>query len=303
MSGETLQHVTDWVDSAAPVDISAAYATWTELVGELTARIEERFTLERDPSVGPWESFSGNGQATGSIKAYVGPEIDWYVDSYIHNPDVSFCNLHVTVWLGPQVRVPHFGFAVACFPDPWAFCDLLPRADLIRDGDYFDRYYASRNADWVQPARREPAAQVVHQPRRLRPGDAVRRPRSATPGPTRSAPTPSSATTPTSSSTCWFGYLDEAEPVPAEEQAALAAADRLMRKNVAERDPANVDGRALLRRRRRARARQVLVGRRPRAGRGRGLPRDRLGRAHRRARAVVRGTRRRCRRRRSTRST
>ena len=66
MSGETLQHVSDWVNNAAPVDISAAYATWTELTSELTTRIEERFALERDSSVKPWESFSGNGSATGS---------------------------------------------------------------------------------------------------------------------------------------------------------------------------------------------------------------------------------------------
>ncbi len=239
MSNETLQHVSDWVDNAAPVDISSAYAIWTELVGELTARIEERFDLERDPSVGPWESFTGNGRATGSIKAYTGPEIDWYIDSFIYNPDVSFCNLHVTVWLGPQVRVPHFGLAVACFPEPWAFCDLLPRADMIRNPEYFDRYYAPRNDAWVKlraenpqlkwftsldgfvRATLSPTAFCYSGPDEARTFELVREYAHA-------------------QLDLWFSYLDEAEPVPVEEQAELAAADLAMRRNVADRDPANV---------------------------------------------------------------
>ncbi len=40
----------------------------------------------------------------------------------------------------------------------------------------------------------------------------------------------------------WIGWVDEAEQVPAEEQAALAADDELIRRNIAERDPANEMG-------------------------------------------------------------
>ena len=44
----------------------------------------------------------------------------------------------------------------------------------------------------------------------------------------------------------WLQWVDEAEPVPAEERAALAETDLLMRRNIAERDPANVLGERLL---------------------------------------------------------
>jgi hypothetical protein len=40
----------------------------------------------------------------------------------------------------------------------------------------------------------------------------------------------------------WLGWLDEAEPVAADRRAALAERDLTIRRNVAERDPANVLG-------------------------------------------------------------
>src|SRR5690606_23435340 len=43
----------------------------------------------------------------------------------------------------------------------------------------------------------------------------------------------------------WLSWVDEAEPVPAEERAALAARDLAIRRNIAERDPANVMGERL----------------------------------------------------------
>ena len=43
----------------------------------------------------------------------------------------------------------------------------------------------------------------------------------------------------------WLGWVDEAEPVPEAERAALAARDLTIRRNFAERDPANNVGEAL----------------------------------------------------------
>ncbi len=40
----------------------------------------------------------------------------------------------------------------------------------------------------------------------------------------------------------WIGWVDAAERVPADEQAELAAQDELIRRNIAERDPANEMG-------------------------------------------------------------
>ncbi|MCP5098608.1 MAG: oxidoreductase, partial [Chloroflexi bacterium] len=38
---------------------------------------------------------------------------------------------------------------------------------------------------------------------------------------------------------CWLGWFDNADPVPAAEQAALATRDLYMRQTICERDPAN----------------------------------------------------------------
>ena len=122
-----------------------------ELVDGLKARVAERFELTRDPSSEVLESFGGeNGGPTGRIRTYAGPEIDWMVHSHMENAAMGFANMHLTIWLGPQVKVPHFGLALGAFPQAWIFVDSVPRSNLLTDTDSFDKYYGPLNAEWEQ---------------------------------------------------------------------------------------------------------------------------------------------------------
>ena len=148
---QTLKSVQEFYDEAPTTDISEIFGTWMELVDGLKAKVADRFDLTRDPSTDVLESFGGeNGGPTGRIRAYAGPEIDWMVHSHMENAKQGFANIHLTIWLGPQVKVPHFGLALGAFPQAWIFVDSVPRTNLLTDTDSFDRYYGPLNAEWEQ---------------------------------------------------------------------------------------------------------------------------------------------------------
>lgn len=239
---QTLKSVQEFYDEAPTTDISEIFATWMDLVDGLKARVAERFELTRDPSSEVLESFGGeNGGPTGRIRAYAGPEIDWMVHSHMENAKLGFANIHLTIWLGPQVRVPHFGLALGAFPQAWIFVDSVPRTNLLVDTDSYDRYFGPLNAEWEQ---------VRHENDFLDPfvsrSGFVRA--SLSPMAHAYTATTDSRTTDLVSKLAtdhlerWLGWVDAAERVPAEEQAALAADDLLTRRNIAERDPANEMG-------------------------------------------------------------
>ncbi|MBV1852629.1 oxidoreductase [Catellatospora tritici] len=238
---ETLRHVEDMVDSSPVVDVHETFHQWQQLLAELKAKIDARFELKRDPSTLALESYGTYPDGPGgSLAAYSGPEVDWMVHSWLGNPGASFANLHLTVWLGPQVKVPHLGIALLVWPEGWFYLDSVPRVNLIEDGDYYDRYYAPLDADWLAHradpefeyfvsrsgfirASLSPTAYCYSFGRSERNIDIVRK-------------------LSHDHVDRWLGWVDSAPPVPESERAALAETDLRMRRNIADRDPANVMG-------------------------------------------------------------
>jgi len=239
---DTLQHVEQMVDQSPTIDVTETFRQFEELLDELKAKIDDRFELERDPSTEALESYGSHPERPGGrLAAYAGPKIDWMVRSWLGNPRASFANLHLTVWLGPHIRVPHLGIALLVWPEGWFYLDSVPRTHLLADGDYYDRYYEPLNEEWleVREANPElewftsragfirsslsPTAQCYSFPRSERHLDLVRR-------------------LTHEHVDRWLRWVDEAEPVPESERAALAAGDLAIRRNIAERDPANVLG-------------------------------------------------------------
>lgn len=237
---ETIKAVQDFVDeSGAAVDVTPAYTELWALVDELRAKVAKRFDLTRDASTEQFESYSGDGP-TGTIRAYSGPEVDWMVHSWIANPTASFTNIHLTIWLGPQVRVPHFGLAFGTFPQVWCYLDYLPRADLLVDLDYLDTYYEPLNDEHLEVRARpgldvfvsralhvrESLTDTAHCFSCLDDGQALATARELA----------------HSRLDRWLQWVDEATAVPEAERPALRDRDEALRRNIAERDPANVMG-------------------------------------------------------------
>ncbi|MGW0364676.1 hypothetical protein [Streptomyces sp. NPDC002990] len=236
---ETLKAVQDMTDESAVTDVTETFVQWQELLGELKAKITARFELHRDPSTEELESFGAAGGPRGSLAGFSGPEVDWMIHSWVGDPEHGFVNLHLTVWLGPHLRVPHLGIALLCWPGGWFYLDSVPRTSLVADGDYYDRYYAPAEEEWLA-VREEyenlswftsrsgfirgslsPTAYCCSMPRDERHIELVRR-------------------LTHEHVDRWLTWVDEAEPVPDGERGALAAADLAVRRNIVERDPANV---------------------------------------------------------------
>jgi hypothetical protein len=238
---QSLKFVQEHLDEAAPTDVSAVFGAWQELVERLRAKVAARFELERDPSTEVLEDFGSDDGPRGRVRAYTGPEIDWMVHSHMENAAHGFCNVHLTIWLGPHVKVPHFGMALGCFPQGWVYLDSVPRSYLVTDTESFDRYFEPVNERWEQVRNEHPEMEpFVSRSAFVRAGLSPTAFCYMSPADQRMTDLVTELAE--EHLDRWLRWVDEAEPVPVEERPALAAADEAIRRNIAERDPANVMG-------------------------------------------------------------
>lgn len=241
MSRETLQSIEEMAAARDGEDNRALFEKLWQITGELRAKVDARFELHADSSTAELQPFEAPGGAgRGFLSAFAGPEVDWLVHSWIGRPETGFTNMHLTLYLGPQVRVPHFGFALGTAPDIFMYMDYQPRCDLMTDLDALDRYYEPVNESFLKLREDERFSPFISRCLYMRQ--------------TQSQTShcyivkPSEETLEIISRLGhemmdrWLGWLDEAEPVPEAERAALAARDLQVRRQIVERDPANVMG-------------------------------------------------------------
>lgn len=234
---EMTKSVTQIFDQAAPTDSTATFEQLWSIMGGFHQRILDRFELTEDPSVADLESFGGPTGPRGALRAWTGPEMDWLINSWLGDPEAGFSNMHLTAWLGPETNVPHLGMAWGTLPTLWCFIDLLPRADLFVDLDYVDRYYEPANASYMALKSDAEADAFISQDTFTRVGVSQSAFCVVLPNtPERIAQIAELATERIDQ---WFSFIDEATPTPESEREALAARDLAMRRNIAERDPAN----------------------------------------------------------------
>ena len=240
MSGIT-KSIEEMVEARPDVDNQENFEALWGLLGEMLGKVRSRFEIEMDPcckELQPYEGLPDTG-AQGYIGAYAGDEIDWLIHSWTGNPKMSFTNMHLTINLGPHVDVPHFGFALGTVPDIFWYMDYVPRVDMLVNTDYADKYYYGETNDTYIEMDRNPAFTPFVSREFF----------------TRLAQTPNSIcvgapfndenletvrTLAHRQIDRWLKWVDDAEPVPEGERAALAARDELIRRTICERDPANV---------------------------------------------------------------
>lgn len=238
MSGTILTSIEEMVGAAPALDRQSTFDQLWALTGELFARVQRRFALTLDPSCADLMPYRGRDGASGSLASYSGPEVDWLTHSWTGNPRASFTNMHLTISLGAQIDAPHFGFALGTTPDLFVYMDCLPRRDLWMNPAYGDKYYRDANQAYL-------AAQANRALRPFISRDFY----------TRSAQSPASicfgaAVTDENLATVramanahldhWLRLVDAATAVTGPERQALAERDLLIRRTIAERDPANV---------------------------------------------------------------
>jgi hypothetical protein len=240
----TVKSLLELVDERPDEDRSSTFDQLWTILAELRAKLDARFELHPHPSTADFQPYQSlDGSAKGFLSGFTGPEIDWMIHAYIGNPAHSFTNMHLTVWLGPQTRVPHFGMALGTMPDVFAYIDYVPRTDLMTDLDYLDRYYEPVNASFLrlkQDARFSPfVSKSLY----------MRQSQSQTSHCYLVQPSDETLTILRDLAhemlDRWLGWMSDPEPTPEPDRAALAARDLHIRRSVAERDPANVMGERL----------------------------------------------------------
>lgn len=241
MTTSTVKTLFELLDENPNQNRSQIFEQLWGIMGELRAKVDARFELTPDPSVADLQPYrSDDGHAKGLLSAFAGKEIDWMVHSYIGIPTQSFTNMHLTIWLGPHIRAPHFGMAMGTMPDIFFYIDYIPRVDIMSDLEYLDRYYEPANASYLKLRNDPRFSPFVSKTLYMR--QSV----SQTGHVYLVSPTQEMVDTLRDLShemlDRWLKYVDEAEAVPAEERAALAARDLHIRRAIAERDPANPIG-------------------------------------------------------------
>lgn len=238
---DTTTSVIDLVDQAGAIDNQPVFDHLWAMVGRLRDRIEPTLGLVADPSAADLADLRGvDGSPVGRIEALTGPLTDWAIHSWIGQPATGFSNIHLTVWNPATIRTPHLGVATGTFPLPWLLLDLPMRTDLAIDLEHFDRYYEPANERWLEVKERADLSQFIS--RSL----YVRQVVSQVGLIFRCDATDEHLQLIEELAVefvdRWLGWMADPEPTPEAEQAALAARDLQLRKNIAERDPANPMG-------------------------------------------------------------
>ncbi|PSM45590.1 red chlorophyll catabolite reductase [Chroococcidiopsis sp. CCALA 051] len=209
-----------------------------EIQGELYQKLTDRFDLRPEPANHPLQSFcSPDRSVTGSLQTFTGTNIDWLVYSFLHAAKTGFCAMRLTTWLSPQIRVPHLVFEFGTMPNVFLYMDYVPRVDLWSDLEYVEQFYEPLDSTYLK-WRDEPNFSLF-----VSKGLYVRQFQSPAHLCFTCAGTEDSlaAIRTTAHEMCdrWLTWIEQAEPVPVEDRAALAQRDLRLRQISAERDPDN----------------------------------------------------------------
>jgi hypothetical protein len=242
---ETIKSLIEMVDERPNMDMTAAFETLWGIFSGLRQKVNARFELYPDASTADLQPYKGlpESGAEGFLSAFSGDELDWFVHSWIGNPKLSFCNMHLTAWVGAHINAPHLGMALATTPDIFFYMDLLPRVDVLVDVDYLDRYYQPLN-DFYLSVRQNPNLNLF-----VSKSLYVRQSLSETALCFTCKDTSENLALVTELASklyeTWQANVDSAEPLPVEQRPVLAERDLTIRRQIAERDPANVIGERL----------------------------------------------------------
>ncbi len=219
------------------VDNTALFEQLWGWTNELREKIDARFELHSDPSTENFQKYSALiGEAHGSLNTFSGPEIDWLVHSWLREPKSGFCNMHLTVWLKSQIRVPHLAIVFATVPELFFFIDYVPRTDLFTDLDYLDRYYEPVNQTYLAFLKDSRFQQYISKTLYIRQVQSHTSLCYTSPV-TEEETLARVHTLAHEMINRWLDWVDEAEPVAESERDALSERDLFVRRTVAERDP------------------------------------------------------------------
>ncbi len=239
MGGAETRTIMEFLAENPSVDVSRAWERCLGIHARIVDRVRARFPVERHPqNAGQDYWASADRQLEGGFWGYTGAEVDWLVHSWLGNRKASILDMNATAFLSQQNRVPHLCVIFGTIPKLYFYAEYTPRVDLRTHHDYLLKYYEPANADFLR-FRSDPAwTRFVSHGTYLR---ALMSP---------VAVSSYAELTDENISSCekflgrfvdrWFGWLDDAEPVPEAERAAQQDYDYTIRELGYRTDPMNV---------------------------------------------------------------
>jgi hypothetical protein len=145
---QQVKTITQMLDEAPDVDVRAPWESLGGILSGIKDRITAEFAVERHPSSADYEYYEA-GDFEGSLNTYTGPELEWFVHSWIDNRKASILDMNINVWLGQHIDVPHLCIVFGTVPHLFHYSDLIARRDLAVDVDYLRRYYDPENEAYL----------------------------------------------------------------------------------------------------------------------------------------------------------
>jgi hypothetical protein len=238
---DNLKSVKELIAERPAVDNTEVFQQLRAIQSNLWARITARFPdLTMDDSTREFQPYhSLDKSAKGELAGYTSREVDWAVCSWVGNPQQSFCNMHITVWMKPHTRLPHLAFACGTFPVFFFLLDYIPRVEPTLEPAYLQKYLEPANARYLEMQKDKRFMPFISQSVFVRCAvSSIGLNFIAPPGAPGAVET--FAQLADEHFTRWLDWSNQADGAPPEQQAAIAARDLAIRRNTAELDPANI---------------------------------------------------------------
>lgn len=235
-SSRQTKTIPEFFAEAPDTDSMEIWSAFWSILSEVRDRVGERFELTPHPSSAPFGSWT-SGDFEGSLNTATGSEAEWVVHSWIGNRRTGILDMNVQVWLGPQIDVPHLVIVFGTIPQIFHYADFQARRDLATDLDYHRRYYDSQNADFLRMRGDDRFTWSVSHGTYMR---TIISPVGLSLVAERSDDVVAMLRTEVMRRfETWLGWVDQADPVPAEERSALRARDHFLREHIYRLDPMN----------------------------------------------------------------
>ena len=238
---DNLKSVRELMEERPNIDNSATFEKLKAIQARLWTKITARFPdLILDDSTREFQPYmSLDGTAKGHLAGYTSAEIDWAVCAWIGNPKLSFCNLHITLWMNAETDLPHLAFACGTFPVVFFFLDYIPRVEPTVYPEYLAKYLQPANDRFLQMSNESRLMPFVSQSVFVR--EAV-----SSIGLNFIAQPETEGVIELFDEIAeehfdrWLEWSKNAEKIPKEKQTEMAFRDLAIRRNTAELDPANI---------------------------------------------------------------
>ena len=238
---DNLKSVVELIAERPAIDNTETFerlkAIQTRLWAKITARFPDLEMHESTRQFQPYQSLDGS--AKGDLAGYTSAEVDWAVCSWVGNPKLSFCNMHITIWMKPHTFLPHLAFACGTFPVFFSLLDYIPRVEPTVNPEYLKKYLEPANATYLQMQEDKRFMPFISQSTFVRFAvsgiglNFISPPN--TPGTIEKFEELADA-----HFDRWLEWSKETDDVPAEKRAEIGFRDLAIRRNTAELDPANV---------------------------------------------------------------